>query len=137
MPNWVIICHGRPDTDRGTVHVPDNVQELTFWVNEGQPALVSQAELIITELQRNPAELASLQALIDKIWGPKVDWLAVQGAAGQPVQGLYLWGDPGIDCVGVLNLDTRQFVRWSDATEVPMVNKLKSYPGSIHLICCR
>ena len=136
MPNWVIVCHGGPDPDAGPVEVPPKT-ELTFWVNEGQPALVDQARLILKELISNPADVRSLQALIDRVWGPKVRWNSVHGTGGQWVQALVLHGDPAIDCVGVLDLEQRTFARWNTLQPTTLKKVLQTYTGNVHLICCR
>jgi hypothetical protein len=137
MGNWVIICHGRQDQDRGTVIVPAGI-ELQFWVNEGQPALVGAALTIVQELQRNPTDITTLQKMIDRTqWGSGVRWDATSGTSGQGVQSLYLWGDPTIGCVGTLNLDTGQFQRWTSVAEDTRERVLRAHPGFVHLICCR
>lgn len=137
MGNWVIICHGDQDRDRGTTIVPEGT-ELRFWVNEGQPATVGAALTIVRELERNPTDIDILQKMIDHTeWGSGVRWEATFAHGGQGVQALYLWGDPTITCVGTLNLDTRQFQRWTTTAEETLERVLRAHPGHVHLICCR
>ena len=135
MGNWVIICHGRA-RGVGPVQVPAD-SELTFWVNEGQEASVAAAALIVTELMRNPVDVDSLQQLITKAWPDhKVDWSRTSGAGGQWVEDLDLKGDADIECVGVLDLTSRQFTRWADGRST-LGRVLGQYSGNVHMICCR
>jgi hypothetical protein len=138
LGNYVIVCHGASRPDWGNVEVPHG-SELQFWVNEGQPAKVAAADLILTELKRNPLDVEGIQKLIDRAWpGVGVQWTQTLGTGGKWVTALELGGDDNYDFVGVTNLQNGHCLRWNGAYRTKLKSVLADYPNSnLNIICCR